>query len=355
MTLLRGEKFVGDFEPERIAVGEVIELSSEVKSFESQDHSGRYLKRLVAVGDSADPHERAKLNAVIDLWDRFLLEHNKEYPIPSMKNGYKKNPVYDWFHDDEGLEQGTMKAWRDELVPTAKALYPMQMLDDMDRPFSEGTTVTERAKRILELTDDAVAIRARAAIMKSIAVEVAMMTSEKELKLVSLGAGAAVPAIAAVQEVERALGKKVSMDLYDISEDILDFAGESTKRAGIAEDRVTKNVGSYENFYKLEDESVDILEALGLWEYLPTSRCRELMEQAYRVVKPGGVIVISNMLKDRKQLAFNQRGVAWPGVKPRTEEELIKTAVEAGIPIEAITYTVSEDGVYGIIEVRKPV
>jgi SAM-dependent methyltransferase len=357
VTLVDSERITGETGPERLPLGEVVEISSHIEEFTPESEKlkpGRYFKRLGAVGDIGDPKERAKLNAVLDLWDRFLLEHDKEYPIPTMKNGYKENPASEWFYNhEEGLE-GTMKEWGDELVPSARALYPMQVVDDMERVFPSGT-VTERARRILELSDDAVAIRARAAIMKSIAVETATKMTDMELKLVSLGAGAAVPAIIAVQEIEKKLGKKMIMDLYDQDENILkEFAKESIERAGIPSEHVTPHVGSYEKFYTLEDASVDILEALGLWEYLPTSRCVELMTNAYRVIKPGGVIVISNMLKGRKQLAVNQRAVKWPGVKPRTETELIEIAVKAGVPVENITYIISEDGVYGILEVHKP-
>jgi ubiquinone/menaquinone biosynthesis C-methylase UbiE len=349
VTLLGGEKITNEIESHKVPVSEVSEITSE----DVQTDSGyAYRRRLVEVGDFADPKERAKFNVVLDLWDRFLLEHDEEYPIPSRKNGYKTNPAAEWFYNHEKGYEGTMREWGDELVPNAEALYPMQRHNDMERVFPSGV-VTERARKILELSDDAVAIRARAAIMKEIAVEAATFSVDDQIKLVSLGAGAAVPAIAAVQEIKDVLGKPTKMDLYDINDETLKFAKESTQRAGIPGDEVTTHTGSYELSYQLPDNSVTILEALGLFEYLPTSRCKELITNAHRIVKPGGVAVFSNMLAGRRQLAMNQRGVKWPGVKPRTEAEFIDIAISAGIPSGELTYTESEDGIYAVIEVRK--
>lgn len=312
-----------------------------------------YEKRRVIVGDESDPMDRHRLNLVFDMWSAYIEAHSEEFPIPSKKNNYQKNPAYEWFYKHEQPNfEGTMEEWL-TLVPSARALYAMQVTDDMERVFPSGKT-TERTRDILTHSLDAVAIRARAAIMKSIVLKYAAQSTENDLNLVSLGAGAAVPAINAVVEIEQRFGKTTFMDLYDQDADILGFAKESTARAGIPGDQVATHAGDYYEAFKLPPESVDILEALGLFEYLHDSRCVGLIQKAYRLLKPGGVIVFSNMLDSRPQRAFHQTGVVWPGVKMRSEEGLIQLVADAEIDTSLATYTVSEDGVYGVLEIHKP-
>lgn len=349
MTLV-SERLVDGVGPENLAPGEI--ALQDVWQMRTEK-SVRYEKHRVTVGDEGNPLERQKLNLTQDMWNDFLDAHADEFPIPKKKNGFKKNPAYEWFYNFESPDfEGTMQEWL-TLVPSARALYAMQVLDDMERVFPSGK-VTERTRNILTNSDDAVAIRARAAIMKSIVLESAEKSTESHLNFVSLGAGAAVPAINAVLEIQRAFGKTVEMHLYDKDEDILEFAEDSTRRAGIPSEQVTTHPGDYHEAFNLPEGSVDMLEALGLFEYLEYSRCVSLIQDAYKLLKSGGVMVFSNMLDSRSQLAFNQRGVAWPGVKPRTEQQLIQMVIDAEIDTSLITYTVSDDGVYGIVEIHKP-
>lgn len=312
-----------------------------------------YEKRRVMVGDESDPVARHRLNLVFDMWSAHIEAHREEFPIPSKKNNYQSNPAYDWFYKHEQPDvEGTMEEWL-TLVPSARALYAMQVIDDMERVFPSGQ-VTERARDILTHSLDAVAIRARAAIMKSIVLKYAAQSTENDFNLVSLGAGAAVPAINAVVDIEQQFGKKTFMNLYDQDPDILGFAKESTARAGILGYQVATHVGDYYDAFKLPPESVNVLEALGLFEYLHDSRCQRLIKEAYQLLKPGGVLVFSNMLDSRPQRAFHESGVAWPGVKMRSEEGLIQLVADAEIDTSLVTYTVSEDGVYAVVEIHKP-
>ena len=312
-----------------------------------------YEKRRVNVGDESDPAARHRLNLIFDMWDTHMEAHPEDFPIPSKKNNYQNNPAYDWFYKHEQPDvEGTMEEWR-KLGTSARALYPMQVTNDMERVFPSGH-VTERARDILTHSLDAVAIRARAANMKSIVLKYAAQSTESNFNFVSLGAGAAVPAINAVLEIEKQSGKKTFMNLYDQDPDILDFAEESTNRAGIPSEQVVTHVGDYYDAFKLPPESVNILEALGLFEYLHDSRCVILIKEAYARLKPGGVLIFSNMLVTRPQRAFHESGVVWPGVKMRSEKQIMQLVIDAGVAISLVTYTVSEDGVYGVVEIHKP-
>jgi SAM-dependent methyltransferase len=348
---LTGEMLESGSAPESLSSQEIKVLSVESVEVASGQS---YTRKHVHVNDPSDPFERAKLNAVMDIWsDAFLdNEENKiEYPIPAKKNDFKENPALDWFYNHPD-GPGSMQEWR-TLVMTARALHPMQRLNDMER-FMPSHTVSERTRNILTNSDDAVGIRSRAKIMESIVKDAAEKFPEQELRMVSLGAGAAVPAINAVLAIKEQLNKNVYMGLYDQDGGILDDAKDLAEEDGVPPDQIETHTGDYTDAYKLPKESVHYAEALGLSEYLHDSRVVRLIQEMYDILKPGGVLVISNMLKDRKQLSFNQRGVAWPGVKPRSEQELIAIVEAAGIPLEQVTFTTSEDGVYGVLEIHKP-
>jgi len=60
------------------------------------------------------------------------------------------------------------------------------------------------------------------------------------------------------------------------------------------------------------------------------------------------------MLPSRPQLEFNQRAVGWPGLYVRSDETLVDILAAAGIDTENVTATHTADGVYVVLEIRKP-
>ena len=65
-------------------------------------------------------------------------------------------------------------------------------------------------------------------------------------------------------------------------------------------------------------------------------------------------LVVANMLSDRPQLAFNQRGAGWPHIYPRSIDELVRLVELAGLPLDRTTVHVPQDGVYAVVEIDVP-
>jgi hypothetical protein len=59
------------------------------------------------------------------------------------------------------------------------------------------------------------------------------------------------------------------------------------------------------------------------------------------------------MLSSRPELAFNQRGIGWPKIYPRSLEGIAGIAAAADMPLDKMTVTVPEDGVYAVVEIKK--
>jgi SAM-dependent methyltransferase len=314
-----------------------------------------YERRLVTVGDLSDayPFERESFNEYLDALDALARLHGDTWQVPTEENGYQTNSARSMFYN-RFPGNGTMLEWQNDILK-AKALYPLQKPHDAERVLPGG--VDQYARDVFMFAQDSIGIRTRAAIMKRSALEVASALPEDELTIVSLGSGAAVPTIDAVSAIKDKLGKDVKMELCDLDGESLEIAKQLVEEAGIP----AESVSSYEGHFirklhelKKQGASVDIVEALGLWEYLKRDVAVSLLRDAKTLVRPGGVIIVSNMLSNRRQLKFNQFGVGWPYVVPRSEDELVDIVAEAGFDTQNLTFSIPQDGVYGVMEIRQP-
>lgn len=351
MTLL-GERIVGGEDFDELSIGEVREQSRQQVEIVS---GASYTKRLVRVGDLSDAHAPARdeFNRYVDALSHLAFQHKDEWQVPTQANGFQTNPARSMFYSRfPGNE--TMHEWQKDILK-ARALYPLQKPHDALRVLPGG--VDDYAMDVFMFAKDSIGIRSRAAIMKDVALEAAEQSVDNEITILSLGSGAAVPTIDAAGSIRDNLGKKVKMELCDLDGESLELAAELMHDARIPAEDVDMYVGHF--IRKLDEMKkrgarADIVEALGLFEYLKPRDATNLLEDAYELAKPGGVVIVSNMLSDRPQLEFNQFAVGWPYVVPRSEAEFVQLAIDASIDPNEITFTVAGDGVYGVLEIRKP-
>lgn len=310
-----GEQALGVESSVEVAVGEVRERARQQVELGS---GGSYTRRLVAVGDLSDayPDERETFNQYLDELNQLAVQHKDEWEVPTEENNYKTNPSRSMFYSRfPGSE--TMRAWQKDIMK-AKALYPLQKPHDAIRVLPDG--VDDYAMNVFMFAKDSIGIRTRAAVMKQVAYETMKGIEDPEVAVLSLGSGAAVPLIDAVSSIRDSLDKTVKMELCDLSGESLALAAELMHEANIPAEDV---VDSYEGHFirklhemKKRSARVDMIEALGLFEYLEDKAASDLLRNSYELLKPGGVIILSNMLSNRPQLEFNQYGVGWPDVVP---------------------------------------
>lgn len=343
MTLL-GEKLTEGVDPNNLAPGVIYEHGTH--HARTIDGLG-YEKRFVSVGDISTPEDRKRVNDYLDALD-LILKNKPEWPIPG--DG-ETNPAYEAFY--EAHKTGTtMQYWRDNHMPQAPALYILQRPYDR-RLFPDGV-IDEYGEDIFINAIDSIAIRARGAIYNTIIMNHIAGSSQQNFQALALGAGAGVPNIDATVDAKQKYGKTIRWKEYDLSQTSVDLNVQFFKEAGVPEEDVDARRGDLKRAYVLEDDSIDMVDMLGLWEYLDKDRCVEALTQLYRILKPGGVMVVSNMLEDRPQLDLNQRAIGWKGVKPRSIDDLIEIAHEAHLDTQDIRITLSDDGVYAVMEIKKP-
>ncbi len=313
--------------------------------------------RGVSVADLSDDHpDRDLWVAHGDRWDAHLRAH-PELAAPVVRGGelHVDNEASRWLYSSPG-----MREWRRELVPSARALLPMQRPHGAVLP--SGAALDTMAFDAFVCSLDGIGIRTRAAVMRDVVTRNesrGAATTAVRPTWVSLACGAAVP----VLDAAAAAAATPRLHLVDLDESALAFARRLAEEQGLVEgpditvsrrDLVRTIVARDTLVDEIGPGSAAVVDALGIFEYFSSSACVRLLRNAYRLLEPGGVLVVANMLSDRPQLAMNQRGVGWPAIHPRSVDEVLHLVERAGLPLERTTVHLPEDGVYAVVEVTRP-
>lgn len=309
--------------------------------------------------------ERQYIQGVIETWDQ-MLQDNSGWEAPQVDKDtgefILKNDVSRWLY---GPENPSLLEWA-KSIKTAKALYPLQ------RPYSprlpgettpggrllNGAEIDDNSRLFLLHGLDAIGIRSRAVIMAELVGK--YYNPDVSNNWVSLACGAAVPVLDALQEI--GAGEEVHLDLIDWDSDALAFADQLAKEQGMVrgdhyslrrDNLVRGLIASDRLVDELGEGSAQIVDMMGIFEYFDHQRAAQMLRNAYRLVDEGGVLIAANMLSSRPQLAFNQRGVGWPGIHPRSLEDIGAVVKDAGIPIDNVDIYIPSDGIYAVMELRK--
>jgi hypothetical protein len=335
------------------------------------DGKGReYTYRKVHVEDVSDdnPELRDLFTRQGDLYEQ-VLRSNLQWKPTVTRSGEviidENNEAARWLYYNEDGTEAQLLEWA-KRFPTAIALEPLQRLEKGGRWLKDGK-LDERSLTLFTYMADAIGLRSRAGIYSQRLVEYAQESGVKELSILSLGSGAAVPNIQATQALE-ANNTAVHWKFYDFDPEALMFAQQLIEENKFrlstfdyGPEWVNPETGNaepkgqnYLRAFGAEDESADIVDALGLWEYLKPKDAVRFAQALYKKVKPGGSLIVSNMLPSRPQRQFNQRAVGWPGLYMRNDSELLDIVTEAGIDSSLVTMTHAQDGVYVVMEIKKP-
>lgn len=367
MTFLEERERLRPADEEHIPVGEIRVLDER----EIHDALGRtYVRRNVKVGDESSPELRKKFFDRAEHYERMLL-NNPQWETTHLDNDGQlvvdpnNIPAVDTYYQD-GLPTQITEWGRQ--MKQAVALEPMQRLGRGGR-YLESRRLDARSLELFTNMPDGIGLRSRQRIYANVLVEQALNTFDDEIHIISLGSGASVPNIQAAQEIAAISDAKINWQLFDIDQNALKSAEALITDAHLTnssfdygpknKDTTTNREFPYEGRSYIEarhqaDESVDVVDALGLWEYLTENQAITFLKMMYSKLKPGGVMVVSNMSKDRPHPEYNQRAIGWPDLYMRREEDMVNIVDAALIDTQNVTFTHAEDGVYMVMEVRKP-
>jgi hypothetical protein len=221
-----------------------------------------------------------------------------------------------------------------------------------------GTPIDENSRLIFELSKDAQAIRTRAVLASKIISEHFANTGKDTITSASLACGAATPIYGIVRGLEQLGIKTDKITLADIDPLALAAAYSLAESAGL-QDRVDlqhTNLITGDLTELIGDNGVDVIDLLGLFEYLRPHTAAKLLKRAAATVKDEGIIVFGNMLKDRPQQQFFTDVVQWPSLQQRTIAEVIELVKKAGFdPKNDLSIRIpSGECVYAIYALKMP-
>lgn len=255
------------------------------------------------------------------------------------------------FHNRPALAE-----WRCQLVPTALALWAVQ------HPLAErlisGGEMDINSRPWFIHANDARGIRSRAKVMAAIA-DIHLNTRVSG-NWISLACGAAVPVLKTLRGA-KLKAQKFTLLLIDHDRQSLKFARGLATQYGLVEGHhfqllmrnlFDRMIASDKLVQELGEQSAELVDGLGIFEYFSQSEAVCFIRHALRLVKPGGVLIISNMLKTSPQIDFALRCVGWTTIYPRTLFELREIILAAGINLKNVTVTLPSDGVYAVMEIN---
>ena len=203
---------------------------------------------------------------------------------------------------------------------------------------------------------DSIGLRSRAQIMSWLASE-SIRSTDGPINWLSIAAGSGQPVYDAFAELSSADQKRTSLVLTDINQDMLAFAEKLYKAQSDslydAKFVTCDIVDSSARKSLLTKVEPNIIDSMGLFEYLDETQCVDLLRALYAGLKPGGMLIFTNMASDRPHLHVHQRALGWPGVIPRTIHEVLALLHSAGIPVAAQSVYRAEDNVYNVYKVQK--
>lgn len=321
--------------------------------------------------EAPDPFTRPDERAEVDAYFRELLGDDElvaTAPAPGRALDLDNPASARFFSQDT---HPGLRHWRQMHVPSAAALLPLQR--PLAGRLADGTPLNDSEQRIFRSSLDAVGVRSRAWVMSRLLLAdgPGPHPGPAAQRWLSLACGAAVPVYEAASLL-RWRGVQVCLDLADHDRGALALAARLAAEYGLSPTYHRLNVLTADGLAdRLPRQAYDVVDVLGLFEYLDeqdsvvryprlvSGRERRLagavtfLRNAYELVRPGGVLVMSNMLDTHPQLAVTLGVVQWPYLRPRSPEQVRSIVVRAGIPASQMQAFAAEDGVYGVYVLAK--
>lgn len=246
-----------------------------------------------------------------------------------------------------------MRAWR-AYIPGGFATYHVHDPRRARLPSGKRLDVITRA--FFRHTYDAVNVRSRAYIMDWLA-SAPLLASRGVRQWVSLAGGSGQPVFDVFNELPKDVRDSSSVVIVDSDADVLKFAEQVYEAHNAAIKRVTYrhlDVMNSDELTALFDRyHPDIVDAMGLFEYLNDAQCVQLLHDVYQSMPQRGVFIFSNMWSKRPHLDVHLRALGWPGVIQRSIHEVLGLMKLAGVPIDAQAVYHDDDNVYCVYRVVK--
>ena len=286
---------------------------------------------------------------------RYAIERRVFLAFTDALQGYLKKRPHIEFSSKHNLARSLtylpagVKTWS-AYMPGAFATHPVH--NPEVKVMAHDQKIDFITRRLFRHSVDAIGLRNRAHIL-SWAVQQQHVTKSKRVWL-SLAAGSGQHVYDALNLLD---GKKpYDVVISDIDQEVLAFAEKIYKvqrpRVGDIEFKII-DVHTSDLDDQLKAKPPTVVDVMGLVEYLDAFQAASLIKRLFERIVDGGMIAFTNMSTEHPHLDLHQRGVGWPGVKPRSIKEVVNIVRQAGVPLRCLTVFKSQDRVYGVYVIRK--
>lgn len=332
-----------------------IEYSATHESFDTDGVAIRKVSFYDVSDESPSKHEiRDRIAGYVE---QVSLHPDWQGPRVEINESGEKELVCNPAAEEMYSAMPAMASWRKELVPGAVALYPLQY--PQERYLPNGVEIDDLTRDMFTNSLDAIGIRTRAKVMSHLSAS--YINEDGVTNWTSLACGAAVPVLNAIEDNSNKING-INLKLIDFDPSALSFAGDLAQSRNLAEgedfELINRNlirelVVKDHLVQEIGGESMNLVDALGIFEYFNEKYSAKFLANAYKLVKPGGALVAANMLDTHPEILFNQRVIGWPTIYPRSIENLKYIIEESGIDLRNVSMTIPSDGIYAIFEIKK--
>lgn len=266
----------------------------------------------------------------------------------AMESYLRKHPHLDFMHPKNPIPRivylpPALKSWA-AYMPGGFATFHVHNPDRTH--LHSGKKLDYLTKNLFRHSSDAIGLRSRAYAMAWYLQ--GHFASHSHISWLSIASGTGQPAYDAAQ----LFNDNKDFHLCDLDEKALAYAVEladeyAINPASIHTHRVDVTDGQ-RLAALLAETQPNIIEAMGLFEYLDDETATTLLRRLKVGATKGSVLVFTNMHAGHPQLQLHKRGLGWPGVIPRTVEQTRALIKAAGYPDSTLTVLQPDDDVYAV-------
>jgi len=151
----------------------------------------------------------------------------------------------------------------------------------------------------------------------------------KEINIVTLGGGSARGIVEVLSKYSKELkGWKVSVVNLDKSLEAIELGKELAKEFGLFNNFKWINDLAQNVNISVSDDSVDIVEMVGLLDYFRDEKSKETFTKIYNILKRNGLFMVGNIVQNREQPFISRLG--WPKMYYRHPSDLSRLLLESG-------------------------
>lgn len=246
-----------------------------------------------------------------------------------------------------------MKIWRN-YVPGGIATYHVHSPHKRRMPSGHKLDLITRG--FFRHSVDAVGLRSRAKILEFLALQY-ISENKGAVSWLSIAGGSGQPVYDACLNLSKEDQKRIHLTLVDIDQTIMLFAkkiyAEEEVDLANADFKRVDILNTNSRSELLSDVKPQIIDCMGIFEYLSDQKASELLNALYQELPKKGRIIFTNMSPAHPHLNVHQRALGWPGVIQRTIHDVVELLDLANIPRSAASVYRAEDNVYNVYMVER--